>query len=322
MNLLVISDVFLRLVPKGVQCPREILTPLDASDSLLLEDWFRTEHDQRVKIIHPRRGEKKRLMEIGYRNAEEALRESMADEKRRQGVLVKLARRLGIAVPIRRIECFDNSTLFGRAAVAAMVVFENGIACPAHYRKFDLHLSGKPDDYAAMEEILTRRFANHADWPQPDLLLLDGGKGQLNVAVKVMTSIGLEGAFAIAAIAKKETYRGETQDKIYIPGRANPIAFSDSDDALLLLQRIRDEAHRFAISFHRKKRTRHAFASRLDDIPGIGKKRKMALLRHYGGLNAIRAATLEELSVLPGMNRKAADALLEALSSDTVQPGK
>ncbi len=314
----ILSGFIRQLYPEGVQCPREILTPLEAADSQLLEDWFRSEHHQRVNIIHPQRGEKKRLLEIGFRNAEEALRERIADEKRRQGLLEKLARRLHFASPLRRIECFDNSTLFGQATVAAMVVFENGVACPAHYRKFNLHLSGKPDDYAAMEEILTRRFANHPDWPRPDLLLLDGGKGQLNIAVKVMASLGLEGSFALAGIAKKEAHRGETQDKIYVPGRANPLAFADGDDALLLLQRIRDEAHRFAIGFHRKKRTRNAFASGLDGIPGIGKKRKMALLRHYGGLTAIRAATLKELSALPGMNRKAAEAVLEALSSDAV----
>jgi len=312
----ILSGFIRQFYPLGVQCPREILTPLEAADSELLEDWFRSEHGQRVKIIHPRRGEKRRLLEIGQRNAQEALRERIADEKRRQDLLEKLARRLQIARPLERIECFDNSTLYGQAAVAGMVVFENGVACPGHYRKFNLNLSGKPDDYAAMEDILTRRFANHPDWPRPDLLLLDGGKGQLNIAVKVVASLGLQGAFALAAIAKKETHRGETQDKIYIPGRANPLVFADGDNALLLLQRIRDEAHRFAIGFHRRKRTRNVFASRLDDIPGIGKKRKMALLRHFGGLQAIRAATLDELSALPEMNRKAAEAVLEALSSE------
>jgi len=312
----ILSAFVRQLYPPGVQCPREILTPLEAADSGLLEDWFRSEHGQRVKIIHPRRGEKKRLLEIGHRNAQEALRERIADERRRQNLLEKLAHRLRIAPPVERIECFDNSTLFGQAAVAGMVVFENGVACPGHYRKFNLHLSGKPDDYAAMEEILTRRFANHPDWPHPDLLLLDGGKGQLNIAVKVMASLGLADAFALAAIAKKETHRGETQDKIYVPGRANPLTFAEGDDTLLLLQRIRDEAHRYAISFHRRQRTRNALTSRLDDIPGIGKKRKIALLRHYGGVSAIRAATLEELSALPEMNRKAAEAVRDALSSE------
>ena len=313
----ILSGFIRQLYAKGVQCPGEILMPLETAEGLLLEDWFRSEHGQRVRLIHPQRGEKKRLLEMGFRNAEEALRESIADENRRRSLLEKLARRLHLNVLPHRIECFDNSTLFGQAAVAAMVVFENGVACPAHYRKFNLHLSGRPDDYAAMEEILTRRFANHPDWPQPDLLLLDGGKGQLNIAMKVTGSLGLEGVFALAGIAKKETRRGETQDKIYIPGRANPLVFADGDDALLLLQRIRDEAHRFAISFHRKKRTRNAFASGLDGIPGIGQKRKMALLRQYGGLTAIRAATLDELSALPGMNRNAAQAVLDALTSDT-----
>jgi excinuclease ABC subunit C len=312
----ILSVLIRQLYPTGVQCPQEILTPVQAADGLLLEDWFRSEHGQRVKIIHPQRGEKKRLLEIGYHNAEEALREKIADEGRRRRLLEILAQRLGMRKPPQRIECFDNSSLFGQAAVAAMVVFENAEASPANYRKFNARLSGKPDDYAAMEEILTRRFANHPDWQHPDLLLLDGGKGQLNIAVKVLEHLGLEAAFSVAAIAKMEARRGESQDKLYIPQRTNPVAFADHDEALLLLQRIRDEAHRFAISFHRKQRTRKAFISDLDRIPGIGKKRKIALLRHFGSVSAIRAATLEELSALPEMNLPAAKAVLQALSSD------
>ena len=312
-----VSAVIRQVYPPGVQCPREILVPLLPPDSLLIEDWFRSEHNHRVKIIRPQRGKKKRLLEIGRRNADEALREKMADASRRRAVLESLARKLRMDRPPQRIECFDNSSLFGQSAVAAMVVFENGRACPTHYRKFNLRSVAKPDDYAAMEEILTRRFANHPEWPLPDLLLVDGGKGQLNIALKVIGEMGREGAFAVAAIAKKEIERGEVQDKLFIPRRANPVSFAKSDEALLLLQRVRDEAHRFAISFHRQKRARKAFLSDLDGIPGIGKKRKSVLLRHYGRLRAIRAAALEELSALPGMNRSAAKAVLEHLSAAT-----
>ena len=148
---------------------------------------------------------------------------------------------------------------------------------------------------------------------------MDGGKGQLNIALDVVGKMGLEGAFRLAAIAKKEGARGELQDKIYLPQRANPVPFIGDEEALLLLQRIRDEAHRFAVQFHRRKRGKKALLSTLDGIPGIGPKRKQALLRHFGSLQAVRAATLDEMSVLPGMNRKAAEAVQRGLLADRDQ---
>ena len=310
-----LSTFIRQFYPPGSPCPHEILMSTMPADVLLLEDWLRSTHDLRVKVLHPLRGEKKRLLEMGRLNAEKSLRELAMEESQRWRVLERLGERLGMPEVPRRIECFDNSNLFGKAAVAGMVVFQNGQACPGDYRKFNLNQAGKPDDYASMEEILTRRFDNHPDWPFPDLLLLDGGKGQLNIALEVLRQIKIEKVFAVAAIAKKEVRKGEMQDKIYIPQRANPVAFSDNDQALLLLQRIRDEAHRFAIGFHRQKRTAGALVSELDRIPGIGSKRKQVLLRHFGSLNAIRAATLHELSVLPGMNHMAAKAVQAYLSS-------
>jgi excinuclease ABC subunit C len=292
------------------------LTPLKSADAPLLEDWFRSEHDQTVKIIHPQRGGKKQLLEMGQQNAEKALRERIAEQTRRQTLMESLGRRLRLTKVPRRIECFDNSNLFGQSPVAGMVVFEDGRACRSQYRKFTIRMVGKPDDYASMEEILERRFSRHPEWPFPDILLLDGGKGQLNIALDVIHRLGIEGCFALAAIAKKDTDRGESQDKVYIPHRANPVNFATDDATLLFLQRIRDEAHRFAISFHRQKRKK-AFSYR----PWMAFRvsvpvRKQALLRHFGGVNAIRAATLDELSALPGMNRNAAEALFHRLASD------
>jgi excinuclease ABC subunit C len=311
-----LSGFIRQFYPPGAQCPHEILTPLMSTDAPLLEDWFRSEHAQTVKIIHPQRGDKKRLLEMGYQNAEKALRERMADQTRRQSLMASLGRRLRLMKVPRRIECFDNSNLFGQSPVAGMVVFEDGRACRSQYRKFSIRTVGKPDDYASMEEILQRRFSNHPEWPFPDILLLDGGKGQLNIALDVIDRLGIGGRFALAAIAKKEVDRGESHDKIYIPHRANPVNFTNDDAARLFLQQIRDEAHRFAISFHRQKRTKKAFVSGLDGIPGIGPLRKQALMRHFGSLNAIRAATLDELSALPGMNRNAAETLYHRLASD------
>jgi len=311
------SGVIRQYYSPGVQCPHEILTPLISADGPLLEDWFRSEHDQTVKIIHPQRGAKKQLLDMGHQNAEKALRERIADQTRRNMLMVNLGRRLRLTKAPRRIECFDNSNLFGQSPVAGMVVFEDGLACRSQYRKFIIRTVGKPDDYASMEEILRRRFSGHPDWPFPDLLLLDGGKGQLNIALDVIHRLEIRGRFALAAIAKKEIERGETQDKIYIPQRANPVNFGKDEAALLFLQRIRDEAHRFAISYHRQKRSKRAFVSILDGIPGIGPMRKQALLRHFGGINAIRAATLDELSALPSMNRNVAEALYHRLASDS-----
>jgi excinuclease ABC subunit C len=310
-----LSTFIRQLYPPGAQCPHEILTPVVPADAPLLEDWFQSEHAQSVKLFHPQRGQKKQLLEMGRQNAEKSLRERMADQRQRQTLLDSVGKRLRLIKTPRRIECFDNSNLFGQSPVAGMVVFEDGRPCRSQYRKFAIRTVGKPDDYAAMEEILQRRFSRHPEWPFPDILLLDGGKGQLNIAVDVIHRLGIEGRFALAAIAKKEVDRGELQDKIYIPNRANPVSFANDEAALLFLQRIRDEAHRFAISFHRQKRKKKAFASDLDGIPGIGPIRKQTLLRHFGSLNAIRAATLEELSALPGMNRKTAEALFHRLAS-------
>ena len=317
-----ITSAFIRqLYPPGAPCPHEILTAAVPTDVSLLEDWLRAAHEHPVKVLHPLRGEKKRLLEMGRLNAEKALKEHLAVENRRRGVLERLGRRLGMPSPPRRIECFDNSNLFGKAAVSGMVVFEEGQPRRSQYRKFNVRGEGRPDDYAAMEQVLTRRFTNHPSWPHPDLLLLDGGKGQLNIALDVVRRIGLAGAFVVAAIAKKEEERGEEQDKIYLPQRVNPVNFAGDEEALLLLQRVRDEAHRFAVQFHRGKRNKAALVSTLDGIPGIGPKRKLGLLRHFGSLQAIRAATLDELSVLPGMNRKAAEAVQRCLRADRDQRG-
>jgi len=310
-----LSGVIRQSYPHGAQCPKEILVPGRPPDAALLEDWFRSEHGQRVNIIQPQRGEKKRLLDLGRQNAETALQERMAETARMRTLLERLGRRLRLGQAPRRIECFDNSNLFGQSPVAAMVVFEDGRPRRDHYRKFTIRTVGKPDDYASMDEILSRRFTNHPDWPLPDVLLLDGGKGQLNIAVDILRRLNMEGRFAVAAIAKMEPERGDLQDKIYVPRRANPLNFGSNEEVLLFLQRVRDEAHRFAIRFHRQKRRQKAFVSDLDGIPGIGPKRKQALLRHFGGLSAIRAATLDELSALPGMNRKAARVLRERLAS-------
>jgi excinuclease ABC subunit C len=200
--------------------------------------------------------------------------------------------------------------------VAGMVVFEKARANKAMYRKYRIRTVSEHDDYAYMSEVLSRRFAKGEEaGPFPDLIVVDGGKGQLNVALSVISDLNLQGSFGVLGIAKKDENRGETRDKIFLPGRANPVNFGREEDLLLFLQRIRDEAHRFAITFHRKRRMKSSMQSVLDGIPGIGKKRKSLLLKHFKSIKKIRAATLDEMSALPGMTMKAAEALHNALST-------
>ena len=202
-----------------------------------------------------------------------------------------------------------------------MVVFERGKPQKSAYRKFKIKAVKMQDDYACMSEVLSRRLgkldAQHDFEPRPDLLMVDGGRGQLSIAVAVIRELALEGQFDIIAIAKKDEKKGQAQDKIFKPLRTNPITFGKDADLLLFLQRIRDEAHRFAISFHRKRRTKSALQSELDVIPGIGKKRKAILLKHFKSIKKIREASIDQLKALPGIPSAAAEAVHGHLNSQS-----
>jgi excinuclease ABC subunit C len=215
----------------------------------------------------------------------------------------------------QRIECFDNSNISGTEPVAGMVVFEKAQANKALYRKYRIRTVSEHDDYAYMKEVLERRFGKgEASKPYPDLLMVDGGKGQLNIALAVVEDLNLSGEFELIGIAKKDEIKGETRDKIFKPARANPVGFGREEDLLLFLQRIRDEAHRFAITYHRKRRQKRTLQSALDSIPGVGKKRKAILLQHFKSIKNIRAADLEQICALPGFNRKVAESVQKELN--------
>lgn len=298
--------------------PGEILTPIMLDDVMLLEEAFADVKGRRVRIRTPQRGEKHRLIAMAKENADKHLQDRIASIAAREETLLRLGKALKIEKTPWRIECFDNSTLAGAEPVSGMVVFEKGNPLKADYRKYKLKPLPEPDDYAYMAEVLKRRYRPGDDtMAQPDLLVVDGGKGQLNIALSVLRELGLEEGFAIIGIAKKDESRGETEDKIYIPGRSNPISFGRAGDLLLFLQRIRDEAHRFAVSFHRKRRSKTSLQSALDSIPGIGKKRKTALLTHFRGVKNIRAATIDDLTAVPGINRKVAEVLKRHLIEKT-----
>lgn len=296
--------------------PQEILVSIPLEDAVLLGDWLGSIKGKRVKILWPQKGERARLVKMATWNAENRLKDLITAAETKADILARLQKRLKMARTPERIECFDNSSISGAEPVAAMVVFEKGIPKKSSYRKYKIRTITAPDDYAYLAEALKRRYSKEeADQPYPDLLIVDGGRGQLNIAVSMMKALHLEGKFELIGIAKKDEKKGESKDKVYQAGRVNPVTFDREGDLLLFLQQIRDEAHRFAISFHRKRRSMATLRSALDTIPGIGAKRKKTLLQHFGSIQKIRAATLDELSVLPGLNRKLAEAVQKALAA-------
>lgn len=306
---------------KSTFLPKELLVSLEMEDAKLMEAWFKTVKRKKVKILNPKRGEKAKLMHMAIHNAENELQGWIATRTAEMELLKRLQKRLKLSKLPERIECFDNSNIAGAEPVASMVVFEKGRAKKSAYRKFRIKAVNGQDDYAYMSEVLTRRLgklkSRQASHSIPDLLMVDGGKGQLNIALAIIRELGLEGQFELIAIAKKDEKKGENQDKIFKPHRSNPIVFGKDRDLLLFLQRIRDEAHRFAITFHRKRRTKTALKSELDAIPGIGKKRKAILLKHFKSIKKIREANINALNALPGITPSAAKAVHRYLNSQS-----
>ena len=295
--------------------PKEILVPTLLEDAFLTEEMLSKIKGQKVRIISPKRGEKVRLVKMACQNAKNSLRELIAEVSKDTQLLVRLQQRLKMDKIPFRIECFDNSSISGKDAVSCMVVFEKGKPNKSLYRKYRLKTTVAKDDYACMAEVLSRRYGKgKTSEPHPDILMVDGGKGQLSIAVAVLTSLKLEKNIQLISIAKRNEKKGETQDKIYKPGQANPVNLGREGDLILFLERIRDEAHRFAISFHRERRIKTLMHSSLDSIQGVGEKRKLILLKHFKSIKKIRAATLEELSVLPGISYKLAKTIKNGLS--------
>jgi excinuclease ABC subunit C len=296
--------------------PDELLVSIDLEDAELTAEWLGDFKKKKVKILQPKRGEKAQLVAVAIHNAENEIKSLIASRSAEMDLLLRLQNKLKMEKLPERIECFDNSNISGTQAVAAMAVFEKARAKTSFYRKYRIKTVTEHDDYAYMEEVLKRRFnKGEVSKPYPDLLMVDGGKGQLNIALAVIRELNLAEKFDIIGIAKKDETKGETRDKIFKPGRANPLNFGKDEDLLLFLQRIRDEAHRFAISFHRQRRKKISLQSALDTIPGVGKKRKAALLQHFKSVKNIRAADSEEIGALPGLNRSVAESILKALGN-------
>jgi excinuclease ABC subunit C len=311
----ILSAFICQYYEKNRFVPKEILVSEKLAGVRLIEDVLSGMKGKRVHILYPQKGPKAKLIKMAVNNAEKELHDLIASRTAEMDVLKRLHKKLKLVKFPERIECFDNSNISGTEPVAGMVVFEKAKPLKSAYRKYRIKTVSEHDDYAYMSEVLRRRFGcGEASKPYPDLLMVDGGKGQLNIAVSVVAELALAGELDIIGIAKKDEKKGEIRDKIFKPGRVNPLNFGREGDLLLFLQRIRDEAHRFAITFHRKRRQKASLQSALDTIPGVGPQRKTTLLRHFKSFKKIRAASLEELSELPGISQKLAEEILRALS--------
>jgi excinuclease ABC subunit C len=287
--------------------PPLILLQYPVEDMATIKNWLQSKKGARVNIQVPCRGNKKQLVNIVAENTQQGLEQlkikQLATPTSLAAALAEIKRELHLSHLPSRIEGYDISNIQGKAAVGSMVVFDQGKPKPAHYRRFKIKTVSGADDYAMLQEVLTRRFkhigqAGDAWAILPDLVLIDGGKGQLNAARAVMSEVGAE-SIPTASLAKEN-------EEIFIPQQTKPIILPHTSPGLQLLQRLRDEAHRFAISYYQKVHKRETFASSLDTIPGIGPRRKRALLRKFGSVQAIREASEEELATIKGMSKSVA----------------
>ena len=309
--------------PPAVGYPKSVLVPTIPEDPSMYEEWLTAQRGSRVEIRIPQRGTKRELAETVKKNAVDAFQrhrlKRAADHNSRAKALNDLEQYLSLPVAPLRIECYDMSHLQGTDYVGSMVVLEDGLPRKSEYRRFKVNVP-QNDDFAAMEEVLTRRFAAYvADkelpiaergrfaYP-PQLLLVDGGKGQLSVAVRVLEQLGLTDEIPVASLAKQF-------EEVFLPGNSQPVAIPRGSEALFMLQRIRDESHRFAISFHRERRDKRMTASVLDGIAGLGPKRKERLIKELGGIRAVKAAELQEFTSLTWLPHDVAQAVYEKLRS-------
>jgi excinuclease ABC subunit C len=334
----VMSSFLQQFYETAAHIPSEIVVEVEPEDKAVIQAWLKERRKGALSINEPKRGEKRRLIEMVKQNAREVLEQQrikwLTDSQKTQLALEELQAALNLAAPPQRIECYDISNTQGTNSVGAMVVFEGGRPKNSEYRRFKIKTVEGPNDFASHQEVLRRRFRRIAkaeaetlakeaeesmgmepveeeggtqtdhvhDWALPDLIIIDGGKGQLSAALEALHELHVD--IPTVGLAKEN-------EEIFIPGSPDPIILPRSSQGLYMVQRIRDEAHRFGITYHRKLRSDRTFKSVLDEIPGIGPRRKQALMKHFGSIRAISAASLEELAALDGMNRQAAEKVKE-----------
>jgi excinuclease ABC subunit C len=325
------ADVMAQFVKQfyteAASIPQQVMLPEEIEEAKIIQEWMRSRRGgQKVEIFVPQSGQSQELVQMAAENASEtlsALRARwQADSHRQEQALAELQSALELPGPPNRIECYDISNTQGTASVGSMVVFSQGVPDKKLYRRFNIESVTGPDDFASMEEVLTRRFRrwqaaqgsteNPGSKPDesfsflPDLLIVDGGKGQLGRAVDVLGKYDLTDRVPVVGLAKQE-------EEIFFPHRSKPLVLPRHSQGLYLVQRVRDEAHRFAITSHRARRSKQGMASALDSIPGIGPAKRKSLLKHFGSVDKIRDASLEELSAVPGINAALAETIKASL---------
>ncbi len=296
--------------------PKEIVLPYlpEEGEQQLIQLWLSGKAEHKVELIRPQRGLKKDLLQLAEENAikllEERLRKGALSLKDDEEAAEELQKALGFEGPLERMDCFDISHNQGAETVASMVVFRRGSISKKDYRHYKIESAeGKPDDFKSMQEVVHRRYSSYEDLPT--LVVIDGGKGQLNAALEIIRGLGLEDLHVVG-LAKRE-------EELFLPGQSESILLDRDSAALHLIQRIRDEAHRFAITYHRKRLRKHNLVSVLDHVEGIGPKRRQELWKQFKSLEAMKQASVEELAAVPGMNMTAAQNLYDFFKLDLTE---
>jgi excinuclease ABC subunit C len=309
---------------RDVYIPKEILLPIPLPENGSFAEFLSEKSGRRVIVASPRRGMKSELVKLAMKNAATAAREKLESLVGQEAVLKELKEKLHLPLIPRRIECYDISNIQGSYAVGSRVVFNDGRADKSLYRHYRIRTVDQADDFAMMHEVLSRRFKpGKKEEDNPDLIVVDGGIGQLNVLTCVLRELDVTGV-ATAALAKSRVEKGMTKEvigrsaeRVFLPGRKNPVVLRQNSAPLLLLARVRDEAHRFAVVYHRKVRGRETLTSCLKEVPGIGEKRLKALLLHFGSLKNLQEASLEEIAAVKGITRSVAGGVWGYLHGET-----
>jgi excinuclease ABC subunit C len=321
----ILSEFMTQFYDDAAHIPKEVLLPNEVSEAMVIEQWLKQKRSTKVTITVPRKGKKKELVKMAASNAQDTLltirQQWEADRSKHVQAMAELQEALELPAPPARIECYDISHTQGTNTVGSMVVFVQGAPRKSDYRRFNIRTVTN-DDFGAMKEVLTRRFQRYKEslagelhdpnqigkkkdtaWAiLPDLLIVDGGKGQLSMAIDILKAFDLEGEVPLAGLAKRE-------EELFVPGKMRSILLDRRSQGLFLVQRVRDEAHRFANQGHRKRRSKVGTASILDSIPGVGPKRRKLLLEHFGSLEGIRSATVEEIASVPGIPVEVAESV-------------
>ena len=338
-----LSDFLHQFYAKEMIVPAEVLLPFDVPDREIIGEWLSSKRGAKVDVSVPQRGRKRELVQMASDNAAQSLKEKMLSARSKERVLLRLQDELGLTNLPARIEAFDISNIQGTEAVASMVSFENNLPDKRNYKRFKIRTVQGQDDFASMAEVVRRRYTKaKEEGTLPDLILIDGGKGQLNAALDVLMELGVirqpltpspapreeEGmgkepdVMGLAKARSGEEGSAREFERVFLPGVDEPVILEPTSETTHLVARVRDEAHRFAIEYHRKLREKKAVRSELDDIPGIGDARKKALLRQFGSLAKVKEATVEELAAVKGMTKKAAEDVIEFFKGARVQgPG-